>query len=63
MLATVLGINFDTNRSYNERLGHWKLSGEIVKTRNITQAGIGRKGLWTTVIAAAVFVPPGEGKK
>lgn len=60
MLATILGINFDTNLSYNERLDHWKLSGDIVKTRNITQASIGRKGLWTTVIAAAVLVPPRE---
>ena len=60
MLATVLGINYDTNLSYNERLDHWKLSGEIVKTRNITQASIGKKDMWTTVIAAAVFVPPPE---
>jgi len=62
MLATVLGMDFDTNLSYNQRLDHWKLSGEIVKTRNITQASIGRKGVWTTVIAAAVFLPPKEEK-
>ena len=61
MLATVLGINFDMNLSYNERLDQWKLSGEIVKTRNITQASIGRKDVWTTVIAAAVLIPPREG--
>lgn len=61
MLATVLGIDFDINLSYNERLDHWKLSGEIVKTRNITQASICKKGMWTTVLAAAVFVPPQEG--
>ena len=30
---------------------------KIVKTRNITQSAIGdRDGLWTTVVAAAVFV-------
>lgn len=58
MLATVLGIDFDINLSYNERLDHWKMSGEIVKTRNITQASIGKKEMWTTVIAAAVLVPP-----
>lgn len=58
MLATVSGIDFDTNLSYNQRLDHWKLSGEIVKTRNITQASVGKKGVWTTVVAAAVFVPP-----
>lgn len=61
MLATVLGIDFDSELSYNERLDHWKLSGQIVKTRNITQASIGKKGLWTTVIAAAVLLPPNQG--
>jgi arginine decarboxylase len=58
MLATILGIEFDVNQSYNERLDHWKLSSQIVKTRNITQASIGKKNLWTTVIAAAVLLPP-----
>ena len=58
MLATVQGIDFDTSLSYNERLDHWKLSDEIVRTRNITQASLGKKDLWTTVIAAAVFLPP-----
>ena len=58
MLATVHGINFDTNLNYNERLNHWKLSNEIVRTRNITQASIGKRDHWTTVIAAAVLLPP-----
>jgi len=58
MLATILGVEFNANQSYNERLDHWKLSGQIVKTRNITQAAIGKKRLWTTVVAAAVLVPP-----
>jgi len=58
MLATILGLEFDVNQSYNERLDQWKLSTEIVKTRNITQASLGRKRFWTTVIAAAVLIPP-----
>ena len=34
----------------------YKMSGKIVKTANITQSAIGNKdGLWTTVIAVAVF--------
>lgn len=57
MLATILGIDFDVNLSYNERLDHWKLSKQIVTTRNITQASLGKKTLWTTVVAAAVLVP------
>ena len=33
------------------------MSGKIVKTRSITQTAVGDKeGLWTTVLAAAVFV-------
>jgi arginine decarboxylase len=33
------------------------LSDKIVSTRNITQSAVGdREGLWTSVVAAAVFV-------
>lgn len=64
MLATVLGIDFDPNSSYDERKDIWKLSDKIVTTRNVTQSAIGdRDGLWTTVVAAAVFVNiPANGK-
>jgi arginine decarboxylase len=58
MLATIIGVEFDVDQSYNERLDYWKLSNEIVKTRNITQASLGKKNVWTTVIAAAVLLPP-----
>ena len=33
-----------------------KMSGKIVKTRNITQTAEGKRGMWTTVVAAAVFI-------
>ena len=57
MLATILGVEFDPNVSYDERKDVWKMSDKIVTTRNITQSAIGdRDGLWTTVLAAAVFV-------
>jgi arginine decarboxylase len=57
MLATILGVEFDVNQSYNRRLDQWKLSDQIVKTRNITQSSIGKSGVWTTVVAAAVLIP------
>jgi len=58
MLATTLGVPFDPDTSYDERKEIWKISSKIVKTTNITQTAIGDKyGLWTTVIAAAVFIP------
>ena len=57
MLATILGVEFDPNVSYDERKDVWRMSDKIVTTRNITQSAIGdRDGLWTTVVAAAVFV-------
>jgi arginine decarboxylase len=56
MLATVLGVDFDPNTSYDERKDLWRLSNKIVITRNVTQSAIGdRDGLWTSVVAAAVF--------
>lgn len=57
MLATTLGVEFDTNKSYDELREVWKISDKIVKTSNITQSAIGKDGIWTTVIAVAVFVP------
>ena len=57
MLATILGVEFDVDESYNKRLDQWKLSDQIVNTRNITQTSVGRSGVWTTVVAAAVLIP------
>ena len=41
----------------DEREQQFKMSGKIVKTFNATQSAVGNKdGLWTTVIASAVFI-------
>lgn len=57
MLATTLGVDFDSNQSWDAKREIWKISGQIVNTRNITQSAIGDKdGLWTTVIAAAGLI-------
>ena len=57
MLATTLGVNFDPEQSWDEKRKQWKISGDIVKTRNITQTAVGnKKGLWTTVISGAIFI-------
>lgn len=58
MLATTLGVDFDPNTAWDEREKVYKLSGKIVNATNITQSAQGNKdGLWTTVLAAAIFVP------
>lgn len=57
MLATTLGLDFDVDESYDQRKQIWKISGKIVRTTNTTQSAQGDKnGLWTTVVAAAIFV-------
>ena len=57
MLATTMGIQFDTESAWREKEQLFKASGLIIRTRNVTQSATGDKdGLWTTVIAAAVFV-------
>lgn len=56
MLASTLGIEFDVDKSYDEKKEIYKISGKIVRTTNITQSARGNKlGLWTTVVAAAIF--------
>ena len=57
MLATTLGIDFDSDTAWQEREQVYKSSGYIFKTTNITQSAEGNKdNLWTTVIAVAVFI-------
>jgi len=57
MLATTLGLDFDPNIAWDERKQQYKMSGKIVRTESIVQTEEGDKnGLWTTVVAAAVFI-------
>lgn len=57
MLATTLGVDFDSNLAWDERKQLYVQNENIYKTTNICQSAQGNKdGLWTTVIAAAVFL-------
>ncbi len=57
MLASSLGIQFDIDKSWDEKRQQWKISGQIYKSMNITQTAVGdTKGRWTTVFAAAVLI-------
>ncbi len=62
MLATTLGVNlgvdFDTEQIWNEQKNTYQISDQVtLTTKNITQTTHGKKGLWTTAIAAAIFIP------
>ncbi len=57
MLATTLGKDFEINQPGDKKSKIFKISEKLqVRTSNITQTTKGKKGLWTTAIAAAVFV-------
>lgn len=58
MLASTLGLKFNPDEAWDSRRQAFRLSGKIVRTTNITQTARGAKnGRWTSVIAAAVFIP------
>ncbi len=57
MLATTLDVEFDPDKSWDEKKQIYRLSNKIVRTMNITQSAVGdKKGKWTTVIAAAIMI-------
>jgi arginine decarboxylase len=57
MLATTLGLEFDSDKSWDEKKEVYRLSSQIVRTQNVTQTAVGdRTGVWTTVVAAAVLI-------
>ena len=58
MLATTMGLEFDPDAAWDQKRQLFTMSELIVRTTNVTQSATGDKnGLWTTVVAAAVFVP------
>jgi arginine decarboxylase len=57
MLATTLDVEFDPDRSWDEKKEIYRISNKIVRTANVTQSAVGdKRGLWTTVIASAVTI-------
>ena len=57
MLASTLGIPFDPEQAWDERKEVYQASGTFFKTSHICQSAEGnKKGLWTTVVAAVVFI-------
>jgi len=58
MLATTLGEDFDTKQIWEEEKSRYILSSNLsISTESITQIVKGKKGMWTTAVAAAVCIP------
>jgi arginine decarboxylase len=57
MLATTLDVEFDADKSWDEKKEIYRISNKIVRTMNMTQSAVGdKRGRWTTVIAAAILI-------
>ena len=56
MLASTLGIECDQDIGWNKKEEAYKISNKIVRTSNIVQSAKGKDKLWTTVVAAAIFL-------
>ena len=57
MLATTLDVEFDSDKSWDEKKEIYRISNKIVRTMNITQSAVGdKRGKWTTVITAAIML-------
>ena len=57
MLATTLDVEFDPDKSWDEKKEIYRISNKIVRTTNVTQTAVGdKRALWTTVIAAAILI-------
>lgn len=57
MLATALGIPFDSSANFNEKHEFFKIDGKIIETKNITESETVRtEGEWLTVLTAAIFI-------
>ncbi|MGH9483600.1 MAG: pyruvoyl-dependent arginine decarboxylase, partial [Terriglobales bacterium] len=48
MLATTLNVEFDPDRSWDEKKEIYRISNKIVRTINVSQSAVGdKRGLWT----------------
>jgi len=56
MLGTTLGLEVDPGKAWSEKEQVYKSSGLIIRTSSITQIARGKRGLWTTVVAIAMFL-------
>jgi arginine decarboxylase len=57
MLATTLGIEFNSETAWREREQVFKTGGLILRTRHVVQSAEGNKlGQWSTVVACGVFI-------
>jgi len=57
MLAELHGLKIDLSKSWDQAKKELRIGDKRIRTMNVVQSARGdRNGLWTTVVAAAVFI-------
>ncbi len=57
MLGSTMGLDINIDKAWDERKGIYRFPKNIIKTQNITASATGDlRGLWTTCLAACIFV-------
>lgn len=57
LLASTLGIPFDGDKSWDQKEEFFRIGKRVVNTRSVCQSVVCKKNVWSTVVAAVVFVP------
>jgi len=57
MLSTLMGWPGAENPCYDAAHDVWIVGDSVVRSASVVQAARGEAGLWTSVVAAAMFVP------
>ena len=61
MLGSTMGLDINIDKAWDEKKGIYRFPKNIIKTQNITAAATGDlRGLWTTCLAACLFVMGSE---
>ncbi|MFH0922178.1 MAG: arginine decarboxylase, pyruvoyl-dependent [Fibrobacterota bacterium] len=57
MLGSTMGLDINVDKAWDEKRGIYRFPKNIIKTQNITATATGdKKGLWTTCVAACIFI-------
>ena len=57
LLAISLDVDFDSDKSWDDKTEAYRISNKTVRTASVAQSAVGDKnGRWTTTIAAAILL-------
>ncbi len=57
LLGSTMGLDINIDKAWNEKKEIYRFPKNIIKAKNVTTSATGnREGLWTTCVAACIFI-------